>query len=128
MDHFGRRNLGTSGLSSSVKFKVECRSHKKDVLSDVNNANWFNPRLSEMIFAASVPRDASVQEYAPKHPGSALYVLYLTTTYTRPGRFVLRSSCLRMSMFYLKVACPSVSGGRNDGELVRHDATHGPQI
>jgi hypothetical protein len=53
-----------AGLLSSVKLETACRSHRKDVLNDVNNAKALNLRLSEMIFAASVPRDASVQEYA----------------------------------------------------------------
>lgn len=50
----------------SIQCKVRSKGilSQEDVLNDVKDAENFNPRLSEMIFATTAPRDADLQQYA----------------------------------------------------------------
>lgn len=66
VDVFGRRQGSSDWVGIQCKVRTKGELTEKDVDDDIKNARQFNPRLSELIFATTAPRDQKIQEYARK--------------------------------------------------------------
>jgi hypothetical protein len=66
VDIFGRRDLTLNWVGVQSKVRNRKPLSEGDIQEDVNKAKAFNPRLSELVFATTSPRDAVLQEYARK--------------------------------------------------------------
>ena len=64
VDVFGRRSGSPDWVGVQCKVRSKGKLTKKDVNDDVKAAKSFNPRLSELIFATTAPRDEKIQEHA----------------------------------------------------------------
>ncbi len=64
VDLFGRRKGSLGWVGVQCKVRSSGQLTEKDVNDDVKAAKSFNPRLSELIFATTAPRDERIQEHA----------------------------------------------------------------
>lgn len=64
VDLFGRRSGSSDWVGVQCKVRNKGTLTEIDVNDDVKAAMSFNPRLSELIFATTAPRDKKIQEYA----------------------------------------------------------------
>ena len=64
VDLFGRRSRSSDWVGVQCKVRSNGQLTEKDVNDDVKAAKSFNPRLSELVFATTAPRDEKIQEHA----------------------------------------------------------------
>ena len=64
VDLFGRRRGSSDWVGVQCKVRSNGILTETDVNDDVKKAIRFNPRLSELVFATTAPRDQKLQEYA----------------------------------------------------------------
>lgn len=64
VDVFGRRCGSFNWVGVQCKVRSNGILTESDVQDDAKAAMSFNPRLSELIFATTAPRDKKIQEYA----------------------------------------------------------------
>lgn len=64
VDLFGRRKGSVNWVGVQCKVRSNGTLEERDIRDDVIAAKSFNPRLSELIFATTAPRDEKIQEYA----------------------------------------------------------------
>lgn len=64
VDLFGRRSGSSNWVGIQCKVRNKGILTETDVNDDVKAAKSFNPRLSELTFATTAPRDEKIQEYA----------------------------------------------------------------
>ena len=64
VDIFGRKHEILEWVGVQCKVRSNGILKESDVLDDVKKAKQFNPRLSELIFATTAPRDIKLQTFA----------------------------------------------------------------
>lgn len=64
VDLFGRRSETLDWVGVQCKVRSNGILTKEDVIADCEKAKNFNPKLSEIAFATTAPRDESLQELA----------------------------------------------------------------
>lgn len=64
VDLFGRRDGTLDWVGVQCKVRAGLTLTESDVKTDVEEANGFNPQLSELVFATTAPRDQKLQTFA----------------------------------------------------------------
>lgn len=63
VDLFGRKSNSLDWVGVQCKVRSDGILAESDIIDDVEKAKHFNPRLSELIFATTAPRDAKLQTF-----------------------------------------------------------------
>jgi len=64
VDLFGRKAETLDWVGVQCKVRSDGGVTESEIISDVEKAKHFNPRLSELIFATTAPRDEKLQAFA----------------------------------------------------------------
>ncbi len=64
VDLFGKRPETLDWVGVQCKVRSDGTLTEDDIISDAKKARNFNPRLSELVFATTAPRDESLQAFA----------------------------------------------------------------